>query len=392
MLPIEYPPLTLVPFSLALLAPFPYYQLAFALLMSLFSVLIYWLLLSYGPRGAALIFALYLFIGALATAEGRFDLIPAALTLLCLIAAERKHWTAAYVALAFGVLIKLYPLLLLPALFMAEQQVRARFRFPSKSLSLTSAPKEVIYTLLGATYWYRKNLLIFLGIVFSVTGAFALLNFQGATISQLQYFVQRPIQIEAIGSTLLWLANGFGFPLHVISMYGSLNSQSDLSGLVSLISIGIFGVGCLYIFSLQWRGKIDISQASIAMLLLFIATGKVFSPQYLIWLMPLLAYVGAFDIFWLISWGAISLLTTYTYMFLYSRISSPSIDIMQSAPSFFVIIGLRNALFLLVTLAYLFGWFGVRRRRLLPPMKTEQEHGQSLEQLPDRPPVYTSTL
>src|SRR5438128_6344568 len=45
MLPLEYPPLTLVIFSLALLAPIPYYQLLFALWMALTSVLVYWLLL-----------------------------------------------------------------------------------------------------------------------------------------------------------------------------------------------------------------------------------------------------------------------------------------------------------------------------------------------------------
>src|SRR5438876_1371136 len=107
LLPLEYPPLTLLLFSLALLAPLSYYQFAFALLMSLILVLIYSLLLHYGPRGAALVFACYIFIGAIATAQGRFDLLPAACTLLCVIAAERKHWTWAYVALAFGVLIKL---------------------------------------------------------------------------------------------------------------------------------------------------------------------------------------------------------------------------------------------------------------------------------------------
>ena len=120
-LPFEYPPLTLVLFSLSLLAPIPFYQLVFAMWMALTSVLIYWLLLRYGPRGAAMTFALYALVGAWATAEGRFDLVPAALTLLCVLAAERKYWTAAYIALAFGTLLKIYPLLLLPALFIAEQ-------------------------------------------------------------------------------------------------------------------------------------------------------------------------------------------------------------------------------------------------------------------------------
>src|SRR6266516_2215496 len=101
MLPLEYPPLTLVIFSLSLLAPIPYYQLLFALWMALTSMLIYWLLLRYALCGTALTFAFYALVGAWATAEGRFDMVPAALTILSLIAAERKHWTLAYVILAF---------------------------------------------------------------------------------------------------------------------------------------------------------------------------------------------------------------------------------------------------------------------------------------------------
>src|SRR2546428_8335972 len=145
--PLKSPPLTLVIFSLSLLAPIPYYQLVFALWMALTSMLIYWLLLRYGPRGAALTFALYALVGAWATAEGRFDLVPAALTLLCIIAAERKHWTAAYIALAIGVLLKLYPLLLLPALFIAEQLDAQRLHVPLKSLPLQSVPAELWQTL-----------------------------------------------------------------------------------------------------------------------------------------------------------------------------------------------------------------------------------------------------
>src|SRR5579859_8202149 len=87
-LPLEYPPLTLLIFTPALLAPLVYYQMAFAILMALMAVFIYWLLLRYAPRGAALAFAGYMLIGAWTTAEARFDLVPAALTLICVIAAN----------------------------------------------------------------------------------------------------------------------------------------------------------------------------------------------------------------------------------------------------------------------------------------------------------------
>lgn len=364
MLPMEYPPLILVPFSLALFAPLPYYQLAFALLMSLATVLIYWALLRYGPRGSALIFAGYLFAGALATALGRFDLLPAALTLFCIIAAERKHWSAAYIALAFGVLLKLYPILLLPALFIAEQQARHRLYAPVEPFRLAALPREILTTLKGARAWCWKNTLLFLAVVASITGAFALLNFQGAVFSQISYFAGRPIQIEATGSTILWIAKHYGMPLQIASTFGSLNIVSPLDGVVGLGSELLFVAGYLYAIWLQWRGKLDIAQVSIALLLVFIATGKVFSPQYLIWLVPLLAYTGAFDSFWLICWGAISVLTTFVYTYIYTRPADP-LQI-PYVPGFFECITTRNAFFVLVTLAYLFDWFHVRRRWSLP--------------------------
>lgn len=361
MLPLEYPPLTLVPFSLALLAPIPYYQLVFALWMALTSVLIYWLLLRYGPRGAGFTFAFYLLTGAWTMAEGRFDLLPAALTLLCIIAAEHKRWTFAYVALALGVLLKLYPLLLLPALFIAEQRAAYRLYSPPQHMTLKTLPKEIWYTLRDIRRWQWKNTLIFFCIVFGTTSVFATLNFQRAVVSQLSYFIGRPIQIEATSSTVLWLAAQFGFPADVVATYGSLNIVSALNGVVSFVGIVTFVIGYLYVIWMQWSGRTDIVQTSIALLLIFIATGKVFSPQYLIWIMPLLAYSGAFDSFWLLCWGAISILTTYIYTYLYTRTSDPLL--IPFVPGFTQTVSIRNMFFVLVTLAYLFNWLQVRRRK-----------------------------
>ena len=369
MLPLEYPPLTLVIFSMSLLVPLPYYQLLFALWMALVSVLIYWLLLRFGPRGSALVFALYALIGAWATAEGRFDLIPAALTLLCILAAERKHWTVAYIALAFATLLKIYPLLLLPALFIAEQRDAQRMDIPTMSLS--TVPAELWRTLKGILQWQWKNTLLFFGILITVTGLFALLDFQGAVISQLSYFAQRPVQIESTGSSILWLGRRFGYPAHVEFTYGSLNVVSVLGNKVALGFEISFILGYIYTIWQQWRGKMDMVQAFIALLLVFITTGKVFSPQYLIWIMPLLAYTSSLDILWLIWWGSISLLTTIIYPYLYTR--TTNVLLVQYVPGFIQAVAIRDALFLLLTLAYLFNWFSIRRRRPLPPPLTGKE-------------------
>lgn len=371
MLPLEYPPLTLLPFSLALLAPISYYQLVFALLMALTAVLIHWLLLRYGPRGAGLIFPLYLLGGAVAIAHVRFDLLPAALTLVALIAAEHKHWTSAYVALAFGVLLKIYPILLLPVFFIAEQQAEERFHMPLQSLPLNEVPRQLWYTLRGIHRWRWKNCLVFFGVFVGVTGAFALLDFQGAIANQLNYFAQRPVQVESTGSTFLWLTTLFGLPLKIEYSFGSLNLVNPFAGFVSLTSTILLVLGFSYVLWTQWRGKMDVTQAGIALILVFIATGKVFSPQYVIWLVPLLAYAGAFDAFWFFVWGPAAVLTTVIFAYFYTRpVDGSQIPFI---PGFFQIVALRNVFFVIVTLAYLFNWFHVRQRRSLPSLLTGKE-------------------
>src|SRR6266568_9392758 len=275
MLPLEYPPFALVIFSLPLFVPLLYYQLVFAVLMALVSTLIYWLLLHYGPRGSALAFVFYLFIGVLALAQERFDLVPAALTLLCLIAAERKHWAFAYIALAFGFLIKIYPILFLPALFIAEQQDRDSIYIPVKLLALKDVSKELWQTLQSIRHWHWKNTLLFFSIVLGITGFFAIFNFKGAILSQVSYFANRPLQVESTGSTLLRLGTLIGFPVNIVFSFGSVNMASALGGVVSNLSEILFIAGYVYSIYLQWREKLDVVQTCIALLLVFIATGKV---------------------------------------------------------------------------------------------------------------------
>lgn len=362
VLPFEYPPLTLSLFSLALVAPLPYYQVAFALLMALAVLGICWLLLRFGPRGAALACAFYLVLGSWGTAEGRFDLIPAGLTLLCLIAAERRRWKLAYAALAFGFLFKVYPLLLLPALFMAEQIAHARFRQPTRELTLKTLPGEIWQTLRGIGCWRWQNTLLFGGLILVVSGLFAALNFQGAVVSQLSYFANRPVQVEATGSTVIWLATLLGHPASVVYTFGSINVVSDLGTWVAWSSEGLFVLGYALTILWQWRGKLDLVQAFIALLLVFIVTGKVFSPQYLIWLIPLLAYQGAFSKLWLLLWGGISVLTTAVYPYLYMLTSDARLA--PYIPGFIECVALRDLLLLLLTLAYLFNWWQTNRRQL----------------------------
>ncbi len=378
-LPAEYPPLTLLPFSLPVILPVLYYQFAFALVMSLTALFVYWLLQHFGPQGAAQRCALYLFIGALGLAQLRYDLLPALLTLLCIIAADRKHWTAAYCALAFGVLLKIYPLLLLPALFLAEQQAYGRI---VQRIELPQR-QQLYHIFKNAVQWRWSNLLLFLSVLASVTGIFALLDFNGAVTSQLNFFAVRPLQIESTGSTLLWIAHHLGIPWQDITYsYGSINIISPLGWGISFVGSLCLLAGISVVLWLQWQRRLNLAQAAIALLLVLLATSKVLSPQYLLWLIPLMAYAGSIEVFGLLCWGAICLLTNIVYIFFNSHLPDPTTQQFITMPAgFFELIGIRNTLLVLLTLAYLFNWFHIRQHcpsRATSNTKPQQERQTSL--------------
>ncbi|HEY7419370.1 MAG TPA: hypothetical protein VH593_29580, partial [Ktedonobacteraceae bacterium] len=266
--------------------------------------------------------------------------------------------------------MKIYPLLLLPALFIAEQRGSAdNFSITHHSFSLQNGQwlRACIHNI---RRWQWKNCGIFFAIILVVTAGFAVLDFQGAVVSQFQYFSQRPIQIESLDNTILWLAQYLGYPLHFVYSFGSINSDnSPLSSAVGSLSTTCLALGYLYIIWLQWRKRINLAQSFIALLMLFIATGKVFSPQYLLWLIPLLAYTEAFDGIWALLWGSLSMITMILFIFYYSHLPSGQGNIqglIESLHGFFELLAARNILFALLTLSYIFNWFQIRQRKSRP--------------------------
>lgn len=334
-LPHEYPLLTLIPFTLALIAVPHWYQVVFALLMALVAAAIYFMLLRYRTRGAAIAFAFYLVVGGWGTAEGRFDLIPSALTLLAVVYAVRMRWNWAFTWLALATVIKLYPLpLLMP--FLLAQQMASRERWNS---------------------WKRLQPMgVFVAVCAIVVLASLLLSIEG-TIGPLSYFENRPFQIESTATSLFWLAHFLGYSLKPVFTYGSLNALSPLSSVVSLLMNVFLLAGLAYTYWLQWRGKLDIAASTLLTLLIVMLTGKVFSPQYLIWVAPLVAYIGLSNYKWVLSWSVLSFFTSVIYPYLYTH--SSSLITVPNNPLFYPIAALRNFLLLGFVLSLL--WYYSRR-------------------------------
>jgi hypothetical protein len=294
-LPPEYPLITLTIFSLPLLTPMLWYQVAFALWMLLAAIILYLLIARFRSTSAAIAFAFYLVLGAWATALGRFDLIPAGLTLGAVILAARGRWKWAYAVLALATLFKFYPAILLPVFLIAQQ-------------------KQLSGSWLARKKW--TGIGVFVGVCALVMLISLLLNVAN-TFVPFTYFFNRPIQIESFPANLLWFGKFFGYPVQYTFEYQSLDFASALAHKVSLLSTFLLLAGLIYTCWLQWRGKLDIYTTSFLALLVLLITGKVFSPQYLMWVIPFVAFVGKGNWKWLLSWGLVCALTTFIFPYMY---------------------------------------------------------------------------
>jgi hypothetical protein len=318
-LPFEYPLLSIIPFSLGLIAPAAWYQIAFALWMLLLAVIIYYILYKTRSTGAAIAFAFYLVLGNWGSAAARFDLVPAALILGSVILAARTKWKWAFALLALATMFKFFPVVLVIPFLIAQQK-----EYSEKWYS-----------------WQRWSaLVLYCGICVLATLLSLSLNIAN-TISPFLYFFIRPIQVESSPATLLWLGNFFGNPFSILQTYGSVNIVSALSLKVSISSSLCLVAGLLYTFRLQWRDKLDIYTASLLIVLIIIITGKVFSPQYLIWLAPLVAFVGQANWKWLVTWGLIGLLTTWVYPYMYNSVPLRYVPLL---PAFYPVVIVRDLL------------------------------------------------
>jgi hypothetical protein len=330
-LPYEYPMLTLVPFTLSLLVPMNLFQIAFAFWMLVITALVYLALLRWRSRRAALVYAVLIVVGGWGTVAGRFDIVPSAITLFAVMCAMKKRWNWAFLLLALAVLYKFYPVMLLIPFLIAQQK--------DSSLSWKS--------------WRRLIPLgVFVLACIVVMGVSLLLSVEG-TISPFSYFSSRPIQVESLPASILWITSAIlSKPASYVFTYGSLNILASGASILSPLTTVAEVVGVFYVFWLQWRGKIDLATASLLTLLVVMVTGKVFSPQYLIWVIPLVAYVGESRRWWVVSWFLIGLLTSWIYPYIY-RMTHDITKVPYLAP-FFPATTVRNILLAAFVLSLLY--------------------------------------
>jgi hypothetical protein len=279
---VEYPPLALVPFTLPRLltaSPFVWERLYTwqILLWDLLGLgFITWASLQLG-RSLALTLGIYTLglvaIGPLITQ--RFDLVPAVLMLMALTAYMDHRHKSAWGALILSIVTKAYAVVVGP-LFIIDLAMRCRLRQIAFGLALLS--------LMG------------LAILIAVT-AFS----PQALTDFVTFHQQRPAEIESIYANVGLLAHIVtSTPLETSYEFMSVNVSSPLVDRLIPYSLPVTVFGLLALCTLyykRWnrcqRHRQALINYATAVVLIFMVCNKVLSPQYLIWLLPLIPLTGS---------------------------------------------------------------------------------------------------
>jgi hypothetical protein len=216
-----------------------------------------------------------LFVAAAPLALGsvmltRFDLWPAALTVAALALLVGGRFRLGFGALGLATAAKLYPALLVPIAFAHVWRLRGR--------------REALICA-GA----------FLAVVAAVVLPFAVLS-PGGVWDSFWRQAGRPLQIESLGAGLLLVSHHlFGLELTMESSHGSQNLVGTGADVLSVASTLVQAAVLVAIWLWYARGPAErgrLLAASAAVVCAFVAFGKVLSPQFLIWLIPLVPLVG----------------------------------------------------------------------------------------------------
>jgi hypothetical protein len=123
---------------------------------------------------------------------------------------------------------------------------------------------------------------------------FLALSPHGVWVSSLRQ-TTRPLQIETLGGgVLLALHHLFGMHLSVVTSHGSQNLSGGAADALASIESAIEMIVLLAIWRWFARGPAEtgrLFRASAAAVCTFVVFGKVLSPQFLIWLVPLVVLV-----------------------------------------------------------------------------------------------------
>jgi len=209
----------------------------------------------------------------------RYDIIPAVMSLASFYFFINKRMPAAFIILALAMMTKLYPAILLPIyliIYMVERDWKGFFA-------------GGVWFAVGTALVAVPSLLIDPDLI---------LGFMG-------YHTARPLEIDSLAATLIYPFSLFDLtdvwiqPSTAEGSYGSDNLRGLLCDAVAPLLTPIMMV--LIVTFILWYGNVRyklkrvdervfvLSSAIFISLVIFILVGKVFSSQYMVWLVPFFA-------------------------------------------------------------------------------------------------------
>jgi len=280
-LPLEYPPLALPFFTL------PWAGDNFALYRALFSLEMIgvvlltatvvvitaaalWPAAARRPLLAGVSFAA--FVAAMgAIVMNRFDIVVALVFVLALWLMAQRHWKLAALVLGLGFAVKLTPAVLLPVLFVLMGRPLRRWLWPTVLFAAAAVSPFLPWLIIAPRgIWH----------IFA-------------------YHLDRPLQIESVLGTPLFIAHGLGHLwIDIATDYGSQSIAASGATTMVRLSSPLTLLALLIVYGLVVRRRAhlraaphDLPLVVLAVILAFLAFGKVLSPQFLIWILPVAALV-----------------------------------------------------------------------------------------------------
>lgn len=185
----------------------------------------------------------------------RFDVFPTVFAVVAVLLAAKPVRSG--IAAGLGALLKAWPILMLAT-------VRRRALPKAAIAALITVAAGVV----AINAW--------------ATGAFSFLGGQGA----------RGLQIESVGALPYLIAGIFGANQDIAVRYGSFEVTMAGVNTVGLIMTAIAGVFFLAVVIARLLGRLEnvpAADIALALILVSVATSRVFSPQYDIWIAGLAA-------------------------------------------------------------------------------------------------------
>lgn len=331
-----YPPIAIIPIWLpGIIAKNIFsYEIMFQLEMAFFGIISLYLLykisqLFYSQqeiiKKIIIFFLLFLIFSILI--YNRIDIFITAINLASIYFLFKENFLLSSLFLSFSIWIKFYPVIFIPLFFF--------FVFKN-------------YKFKKALFWSGSFFLIFLLILLIFIFNF---SFSKSEFYTFFFHLKRPLHVESLyGGILLLLEkikitnlefviknDSYGWDLYGTNLLNIL----PLAG--SILMIFILGISILKIIKNIKFTKENFLKFYTLFTLLFIILNKVFSPQYLIWLLPFVPLV--FDKKEIKIFALVCLLTILIYPLFYKELIEKNIILI-------LILNIRNLILLFLTINF----------------------------------------